>query len=78
MCMQAIIVMRHGHRQDEDDARWSATAPRPWDPPLSLQGRKGVQEAAAALADQQALLQVCCPAALAALGCQQARSHSKK
>ncbi|KAF5829727.1 hypothetical protein DUNSADRAFT_15574, partial [Dunaliella salina] len=55
---KAVIVMRHGHRQDEDDDSWSATAPRPWDPPLSLRGRKGVQEAAAALAQQQSKLQI--------------------
>lgn len=55
---QVVIVMRHGHRQDEEDEHWAGTAPRPWDPPLSLRGRQGAQEAAAALAAMQDKLQV--------------------
>jgi hypothetical protein len=38
-----IIVMRHGHRQDEEDAFWHHHARRPWDPPLSAKGRVQVR-----------------------------------
>lgn len=37
-----VIVMRHGHRQDEQDPVWHRTAQRPWDPPLSKKGREQV------------------------------------
>lgn len=37
-----VIVMRHGHRQDEEDPYWHQSAKRPWDPPLSARGRAQV------------------------------------
>jgi len=40
-----LIVMRHGHRRDEEDPNWHLTASRPWDPPLSKLGRKQAHEA---------------------------------
>lgn len=33
-----VVVMRHGHRQDEANPVWHKTAKRPWDPPLSSKG----------------------------------------
>ncbi len=42
---QLLWVMRHGHRQDEEDDAWIATTPRPWDPPLSSRGRQQVRRA---------------------------------
>lgn len=45
-----LIVMRHGHRQDEEDPFWHQTAPRPWDPPLSAKGKTQAAEAAGKLA----------------------------
>jgi hypothetical protein len=39
---QLLLVMRHGHRQDEEDPEWDTTAARPWDPPLSALGRRQV------------------------------------
>lgn len=39
---QMMVVMRHGHRQDEEDPAWHVAAERPWDPPLSQQGREQV------------------------------------
>ena len=41
-----VIVMRHGHRQDEADPVWHRSARRPWDPPLSAKGRAQAREAA--------------------------------
>jgi hypothetical protein len=38
-----VVVMRHGHRQDEQDPVWHRTAKRPWDPPLSVKGREQVR-----------------------------------
>ncbi|KAF8065954.1 Slc25a24 [Scenedesmus sp. PABB004] len=46
-----IIVMRHGHRQDEEDPCWSQAAARPWDPPLSVKGRVQANAAFEHLAD---------------------------
>jgi hypothetical protein len=43
---QLVWVMRHGHRQDEEDDRWRETAYRAWDPPLSVKGRQQVGMAA--------------------------------
>lgn len=42
---QFIMVMRHGHREDEADSEWHLKASRPWDPPLSEQGRKEARSA---------------------------------
>lgn len=44
-----ILVMRHGHRQDEADPTWTRVAARPWDPPLSDKGRMQARDAALAL-----------------------------
>ena len=44
-----VLVMRHGHRQDEADATWTRVAARPWDPPLSSKGRVQARDAAPAL-----------------------------
>eukprot|EP00879_Flechtneria_rotunda_P015311 GHRR01016005.1.p1 GENE.GHRR01016005.1~~GHRR01016005.1.p1 ORF type:complete len:322 (+),score=98.43 GHRR01016005.1:3358-4323(+) len=46
-----LIVMRHGHRQDEEDSFWHQTAKRPWDPPLSMKGRVEAAAAAAKIGD---------------------------
>ncbi len=40
-----VIIMRHGHRQDEEDPLWHRNAKRPWDPPLSDKGRAQVTTA---------------------------------
>ena len=39
---QITLVMRHGHRLDDDIPDWQATAERPWDVPLSRLGRAQV------------------------------------
>lgn len=44
-----VIVMRHGHRQDEEDSFWHQTAARPWDPPLSVKGRVQANDVASKL-----------------------------
>jgi hypothetical protein len=50
-----MLVMRHAHRADEDDEAWAATAPRPWDPPLSEPlGRTQADNAAHDLASASA------------------------
>ncbi|KAL9245252.1 hypothetical protein vseg_018926 [Gypsophila vaccaria] len=36
---QNVIIMRHGDRRDNFDPNWTATAARPWDPPLIEEGR---------------------------------------
>lgn len=41
---QYVLVMRHGHREDEQDSEWHLKASRPWDPPLSDQGRKEARD----------------------------------
>jgi broad specificity phosphatase PhoE len=46
---QLLVIMRHGHRQDEQDQTWTETAERPWDPPLSTKGRSQAKEAAYAM-----------------------------
>jgi hypothetical protein len=38
-----LIVMRHGHRKDEESPKWHVSANRPWDPPLSSLGRQQVR-----------------------------------
>ncbi|KAG6434481.1 hypothetical protein SASPL_106118 [Salvia splendens] len=35
---QNVVVMRHGDRLDNVAPLWSASAPRPWDPPLADDG----------------------------------------
>ena len=35
---QHVIVMRHGDRLDNAVPLWTASAPRPWDPPLADDG----------------------------------------
>ncbi|XP_022769658.1 uncharacterized protein LOC111313260 [Durio zibethinus] len=35
---QNVVVMRHGDRLDNFDAKWVQTAERPWDPPLTQDG----------------------------------------
>ncbi|KAK9815105.1 hypothetical protein WJX73_007686 [Symbiochloris irregularis] len=48
---QTLITMRHGLRQDEiDNGEWAFTAERPWDPPLSAEGRRQAAATAKALA----------------------------
>ncbi|PNW84963.1 hypothetical protein CHLRE_03g165900v5 [Chlamydomonas reinhardtii] len=42
---QNVYVVRHGHRQDEEDDCWHVHASRPWDPPLSTKGRQQAREA---------------------------------
>lgn len=39
---QHLYVMRHGHRQDEEQRSWHQFAEHPWNPPLSALGRKQV------------------------------------
>jgi broad specificity phosphatase PhoE len=46
---QLLVIMRHGHRQDEQDQSWTKTAERPWDPPLSTKGRSQAKEVAYAV-----------------------------
>ncbi|KAH9301454.1 hypothetical protein KI387_013037, partial [Taxus chinensis] len=36
---QGLYVMRHGERMDNYDPQWVRTAPRPWDPPLTYNGK---------------------------------------
>lgn len=36
---QNVVVMRHGDRIDNFEPLWSATAARPWDPPLVEAGK---------------------------------------
>lgn len=43
--------MRHGERQDMADAAWAASAPRPWDPPLSPFGLKQAAQRGGEFAD---------------------------
>lgn len=43
--------MRHGERQDMADSAWAATAPRPWDPPLSPFGLKQAAQRGGEFAD---------------------------
>jgi broad specificity phosphatase PhoE len=43
---QLLVIMRHGHRQDEAEPSWAAAAERPWDPPLSAKGRQQAKEVA--------------------------------
>lgn len=42
---QCVYVMRHGHRQDEEDELWSLQSQHPWNPPLSAKGRLQAREA---------------------------------
>jgi len=35
---QELLVLRHGQRLDEVQHAWSASAERPWDPPLAPHG----------------------------------------
>lgn len=37
--VQSVVVMRHGDRIDNADPRWTTTAARPWDPPITDGGR---------------------------------------
>jgi hypothetical protein len=53
-----LLVMRHAHREDEDNEDWAVMAARPWDPPLSQLGRRQAREAAQVLAAQQGQLQI--------------------
>lgn len=38
--VQNVIVMRHGDRMDNFEPTWIASADRPWDPPLTEEGKK--------------------------------------
>lgn len=40
---QQLLIMRHGHRQDEEQRSWHETAEHPWNPPLSALGRQQVR-----------------------------------
>eukprot|EP01018_Ginkgo_biloba_P002584 Gb_39039 [translate_table: standard] len=37
--VQSLFVMRHGERMDNYDPQWIRSAPRPWDPPLTFNGK---------------------------------------
>ena len=41
---QRIIVVRHGERLDNVDYRWTDTADRPYDPPLTEKGEEQARE----------------------------------
>ena len=41
----AFAVIRHAEPEDEADAAWAARASRPWDPPLSCNGRQAAVQA---------------------------------
>ncbi|KAF6254389.1 histidine phosphatase superfamily [Scenedesmus sp. NREL 46B-D3] len=50
MCVHLVHVwLVSSRRQDEEDAFWHQTAPRPWDPPLSVKGRVQANEVASQL-----------------------------
>lgn len=49
---QLMLVMRHGHRQDEEQHDWHLSATRPWDPPLSKLGRRQARLAGTQLQNQ--------------------------
>lgn len=38
---QNVVVMRHGERKDNIEPLWAAKASRPWDPPLTDDGKVG-------------------------------------
>lgn len=48
---RAIWLARHGLRQDFEDRKWAASAARPYDPPLSAEGRRQAR----AIADRLAI-----------------------
>lgn len=58
---RSVVVMRHGHRQDEADLTWTHGATRPWDPPLSTKGRTQAREAAGGVCGLQVDLVVTSP-----------------
>ena len=45
----AVVLIRHGERQDYADKSWLASAARPWDPPLTDSGKRQAQAAGKAL-----------------------------
>lgn len=48
---QTLITLRHALRQDElDQGEWAFTAERPWDPPLSDEGKKQAAKAGTSIA----------------------------
>jgi broad specificity phosphatase PhoE len=47
---RAIWLARHGSRLDFDDPEWAKHALRPYDPPLSADGRRQAEAMAARLA----------------------------
>ena len=49
---RVIWLARHARRQDFDDPQWSASSPRPYDPPLSEDGRRQAQAMADRLATE--------------------------
>lgn len=55
---ELVLVMRHAHREDEDNEDWSDTAARPWDPALSPHGRAQAKEAAQNLVAAQSQLKI--------------------
>jgi len=58
---QSFFIVRHGHRQDEEDPDWPKTTDRPWDPPLSAQGRVEAKRAADRFKDWNIDIIVCSP-----------------
>jgi broad specificity phosphatase PhoE len=50
---RAIWLARHGRRRDFDDPRWAPGASRPYDPPLSAEGRRQSRALADRLAGER-------------------------
>ncbi len=65
---RAVVVMRHGHRQDEADPTWTRVATRPWDPPLSTKGRMQVWRAWSSLTGRGGPAGVSTPCGACAVG----------
>ena len=42
--LQHLFVMRHGDRWDDANRSWVHSAPRPWDPPLTDQGKRRARD----------------------------------
>mmetsp|Transcript_4994 Transcript_4994/g.8669 ORF Transcript_4994/g.8669 Transcript_4994/m.8669 type:complete len:266 (-) Transcript_4994:909-1706(-) len=48
----SVIIVRHGERQDYVDATWVKRADRPWDPPLTPQGKMQAKAAGKRIRDE--------------------------
>jgi hypothetical protein len=55
-----VWVMRHGHRQDEADPTWTVSSERPYDPPLSEEGRLQAFETGKVLAERAHFCAIVC------------------